>query len=339
MTTPSALATFDGPLSPPTRSNTPRESNILLGARSNASPVPRSNESAMDQASQNSHYFGSQATFELPPITKMEGAITDEEFTGAPLDVKVSLPTFEAYHYFRSNQELIDRRFEALRIGSQYLDKYFLHNTSKVFSRRLLKDIFHYESAQLDDLLTDCLSATTDDGQGFTVKRKHYSKLMHTLVSIRGKLGDLLLTNGVPVPNLPFWGTNGNIDEFYYANEFEILGVCFQTEVERFLFIFDEHYNFLSDLPRNPELIASPRIQPKARDQPPQQESRTKADERLPSPTTQGNGAGRNAKPGEAAQRMAQSYRHNHPGNRPPTSRMREVLDNIGGMFGNIETD
>lgn len=160
---------------------------------------------------------------------------------------------------------------------------------------------------------------------------------MHTLTGIGNRLGDLLLTNVVSIPNLPFWGPNGNIAKYYYANEFEILGVFFRIEVERFLFIFDEHYNFLTDLPRNPDLITSPVIQPKTRDLPPHQPDQMRGNERIPTPTTRTNARGRNPKQGEAVQRMAQSYRHNLPGNRPPTSRMREVLDNIGGTFGNDE--
>ena len=53
------------------------------------------------------------------------------------------------------------------------------------------------------------------------------------------------------------WGKKGDITEFHLENEYEILAICFRTEVESFLVAFDRHYNFSTEMPRNVDLIVN----------------------------------------------------------------------------------
>lgn len=208
---------------------------------------------------ENGERVPTEEIFDLPDLEAITDSLSDEELVGESLPTLLTLPSFSAYHTYRNNAQLAERRLEALQIGSEYLKKPFLRNTPKVFSRRLLKDIFDEPSTRLDELLSSCVRIpNVDGGFGYTIRRDYYTKMQAFLLGIKGKLGEILLANGIPIPDLPFWGLRGDLDEFHLPNDFEILGICYRTEVERFLFIFDEHYNFQTDLPRNPDLLQPP---------------------------------------------------------------------------------
>lgn len=150
------------------------------------------------------------------------------------------------------------------------------------------------------------------------------------------------------------------MDEFHLPNDFEILGICFRTEVERFLFIFDEHYNFQTDLPRNPDLhppspspVPLPTPPPNVRsrrDTPPhfqsQRNSVPNAEPAFEQPRTPTRSGWYNHDPVTARRRQSNIYhtedgtaralrahRNARTNTQAPTSRMREVLNNIGGTF------
>ena len=77
------------------------------------------------------------------------------------------------------------------------------------------------------------------------------------LYQIRKTHGDLVLAEGYPVPKLPLWGKKGDITEFHLENEYEILAICFRTEVESFLMAFNKHYNFLMKVLQSADLVIS----------------------------------------------------------------------------------
>lgn len=210
-----------------------------------------------------------------------------------------------------------------------------------------------------------------EDGYGYSIRRDYYSKLQSILLQVRGKLGEILLANGIPIPDLPFWGPRGDLDEFYLPIDFEILGICYRTEVERFLFTFDEHYNFQTDLPCNPDLQAPPPsptplptpppVHQGRRDPPPhmpdqsnpyshspEQINTTQASAHQEAPRTSSRSGWFMNDPIAARRRQSNIY-HAEDGTarasriqrnargvtQAPTSRMREVLNNIGGTFEN----
>ena len=105
----------------------------------------------------------------------------------------------------------------------------------------------------------------TTTGYAYTVKREYYRQILSALYQIRKMHGDLILTEGYPIPELPLWEKRGDISEFHLENEYGILAICFRTEVESFLIVFDRHYNFLTGTPRSVDLI----IDVPSRDLPP----------------------------------------------------------------------
>lgn len=79
---------------------------------------------------------------------------------------------------------------------------------------------------------------------------------------MKDKVRDIFLVHGETVPDLPYWRAKGLLREFHCHNEYEILGICSRAEVERFLHICDEYYNFDTDLPRHTDLILIPPLSP-----------------------------------------------------------------------------
>lgn len=185
-----------------------------------------------------------EESFDLPELEDFQEPLSKAEIGGNPSPTLIHLPTLGCSHTYRNNVQLTERRNEAIHIGSIHLDKYFLRSSSRAFSRRLLKDVLDNESNCLDELLTSVVRIPIEDGgYAYSIRRDYYSKLQAVLLKIKAKLGDVLLANGAPIPDIPFWGKAGDLDEFHLPNDFEILGICYRTEVERFLSIFDEHRN------------------------------------------------------------------------------------------------
>ena len=61
------------------------------------------------------------------------------------------------------------------------------------------------------------------------------SHLNHRLKLRRNEAKEDLIVSGEGIPPLLRWGLNGKADEFWSANDFEILGACYWREVENFL--------------------------------------------------------------------------------------------------------
>ena len=198
-----------------------------------------------------------ESVYEFQPLGEFLGPVDEDdiltEFEGAMVDK----PTFYSPHSFRDNQDLVSRRFKGLEIGGRALRRNIAKLTSEQFSRRLLNDVFPSESSILNKLLINCNRVATTTGYAFTVKREFYRQILSALYQIRKTHGDLILAEGCPVPELPLWGKKGDITEFHLENKYEILAICFRTEVESFLITFDKHYNFLTKTPRSADLIVN----------------------------------------------------------------------------------
>ena len=55
------------------------------------------------------------------------------------------------------------------------------------------------------------------------------------LSSLREEAQDYLVGNGITVLKSPLWGKNNNPEEWWNVNNFQILSVAYQHEVEGFL--------------------------------------------------------------------------------------------------------
>jgi hypothetical protein len=203
----------------------------------------------------------------------------------------------------------------------------------------------------------------TNDGFAYTIWKDYYQKVQAGLLKIKSKLGDILLANGVPIPDLPFWGPIGKPHKFCAPNNFEILGVCSRTEVETFLSNFDKYHNFQTDLPQNPDLqdpLPTPPPQTcghAQKETPPHQtplvspinQSTDQPNLSTPTPTRttwyRNDAIGMQlhqsniyyTEDGTARASQAQQNFRTQTTRGPPTSKMREVLNNIGQTFQDSE--
>lgn len=194
------------------------------------------------------------STFDFQPLETFQGPVNEEDVLMESEGAMVDNPVFYSSHSFRNNQDLMTRRAKALELGGRSFKRQLAKLTSEHFSRRLLNDVFPKESSILNDLINYSRVATTT-GYAYTVKREYYRQILSALYQIRKTHGDLILAEGYPIPELPLWGRKDDITQFHLENEYEILAICFRTEVESFLITFDKHYNFLTGTPRSADLI------------------------------------------------------------------------------------
>lgn len=97
----------------------------------------------------------------------------------------------------------------------------------------------------LRELLTNLYHFNNGANQvGFALQKIILVNLNQQLKLRRNEAEEDLIISGEGIPSLPRWGLNGKADEFWTANDFEILGACYRREVENFLAYLAEHHDF-----------------------------------------------------------------------------------------------
>src|ERR1700683_2675861 len=66
--------------------------------------------------------------------------------------------------------------------------------------------------------------------------------LVKKLSNLREEARDYLVDNRMAVPKLPLWGKNNNPEEWWNVNDFEIISVAYEHEVEGFLKIIAPYF-------------------------------------------------------------------------------------------------
>jgi len=95
--------------------------------------------------------------------------------------------------------------------------------------RELLTNLYHFNNGA--------------DESEFALQKIILINLNQQLKMHRNEAEEDLIISGEGIPSLPKWGLNGKADEFWTANDFEILGVCYCREVEKFLAYIAEHFS------------------------------------------------------------------------------------------------
>lgn len=97
----------------------------------------------------------------------------------------------------------------------------------------------------LKELLTNLYYFNSGTNQaGFALQKIILVNLNHRLKLRRSDAEEDLIISGEGIPNLPRWGLSGKANEFWTANDFEILGACYRREVENFLAYLAKHHDF-----------------------------------------------------------------------------------------------
>src|ERR1700683_1628481 len=62
------------------------------------------------------------------------------------------------------------------------------------------------------------------------------------LSNLKEEARDYLVDNGMAVPKPPLWGKNNNPEEWWNANDFEIISAAYQHKVEGFLKVIARYF-------------------------------------------------------------------------------------------------
>ena len=135
---------------------------------------------------------------------------------------------------------------QALRLGETSLRRSISNTTEKNMSRNEHKRVFSEELAILNELLTKLYCFKDGEHVGFALQRIILVNLNQRLRARREQAEEDLIMSGDGIPNIPRWGLTGKADEFWSANDFDILGACYRREVENFLIFLSNHHEFPS---------------------------------------------------------------------------------------------
>ena len=136
------------------------------------------------------------------------------------------------------------RHLQALKLGETSLRRSISSYPGKNMSRNERKKIFTEELAILNELLTNLYCFKDEDRVGFALQRIILVNLNQRLRARREQAEEDLIMTGDGIPSIPRWGLTGKADEFWNANDFEILGACYRREVENFLTYLSDHHEF-----------------------------------------------------------------------------------------------
>ena len=138
------------------------------------------------------------------------------------------------------------RHLQALKLGEVSLRRPISGSIGKNMSRNERKKVFSEELGILNDLLTNLYCFKDGNRVGFAIQKIILINLNQRLRACQDRAEEDLIMTGEGIPSIPRWGLNGKADEFWTANDFEILGACYRREVENFLTYLGEHHEFAS---------------------------------------------------------------------------------------------
>ncbi|KAJ7097358.1 hypothetical protein C8R44DRAFT_949411 [Mycena epipterygia] len=193
--------------------------------------------------------------FPLDPLEDLAGALDQDDIDkSAPiLTVDLDLPTLRSVAKIGNNRQIKSRRNEALIKGLKTIGKNHLLSAG-LATRRLFMAVFPDELELLDNLFSYAQTRKMTGFMGtlgYRLVIDDYQVLLRVLFTRKVVAEDSFRMAGKTPPPLPSWGSDDDLDEYYSANDFEILAVCFRAEVENFLYTLDRYYDFVSGRPRD----------------------------------------------------------------------------------------
>jgi hypothetical protein len=164
------------------------------------------------------------------------------------------LPSFQPYRMIPEGDVItLARRQLGLDLGAEGFAKPFLRDP-KVATRKMYTSIFHESLELLEKLLTS-VDATMflNKANAYRLQKSNYWAFWKLLDDLRKRAKPAFEMFRSFAPTIPTWGRNEDPLTFYAAYEFEILGICYRAEVEHFLMILHEHFDFVTDEIRAPD--------------------------------------------------------------------------------------
>lgn len=150
------------------------------------------------------------------------------------------------YHIFDfDKKELTDHIELALKYGSSALGK-DLGSRYKHLTRKEENNIFKDVIEVLNWLTSAIIQYEDKKGgiKGYSVRKNRAYALNNLLAVKRAEARDNLIIKGDGIPGLPVWSLDGNLNQFWNFNDFEILSAVYRAEVEIFLGQLADAHNF-----------------------------------------------------------------------------------------------
>ncbi|KAF8195170.1 hypothetical protein K438DRAFT_1968500 [Mycena galopus ATCC 62051] len=181
-----------------------------------------------------------------------------EEYTGPqPVqlldpDVRIlkgslPLPTFQPYcTIIEGDVDIIARHQHALDLGAEGFAKPSLRHP-KVATQRMYTSVCHAKLTLIDTTML------LNKENAYRLQKSTYWAFWKLLDDLRKRAKPAFEIFGSLTPTIPPWGRNEDPLIFYAANEFKILGICYRAEVENFLALLHERFDFISDEIRPPD--------------------------------------------------------------------------------------
>ncbi|KAK1215716.1 hypothetical protein PQX77_021659 [Marasmius sp. AFHP31] len=190
------------------------------------------------------------STSTLPPIPEespfpLQGPSTITLYIPRPDSINPTacdIDTFRPFYKNGSNKEVRQRRLDTFRLV--FLELPQQTNLLTTALNNILKRTARIQWEENGKKLFDDIPV-------YSLQPKIFEKLMFSLYKARGAAQDSFQLQGKKTPQAPAWlGLGGNIgEEFMNANDFELLGIVLQGQVESFLDELAEFHNFKTGLP------------------------------------------------------------------------------------------
>nr|GAT59874.1 TY3B-TY3B protein [Mycena chlorophos] len=160
----------------------------------------------------------------------------------APFDCH--LPSSRPFRKISNKRDVVARRDKALSLGSAVIGKEYLL-MAEGLTKSEVRDVFPNEMKLLRQTLVEVerIYLPSQLCYGYRLKDTVYRALLFVLNELRTAANDTFTRVFRRLPELPNWGKNEDISEFLYLNDFEILAVCLEVEVEGFLKEINRFYD------------------------------------------------------------------------------------------------
>jgi hypothetical protein len=160
----------------------------------------------------------------------------------------LALPSFQPYRLIpEGDVTTLARRQLGLEIGSKEFAKNFLRDP-KIATRKMHTSTFRDQLGILQKLLTSIeTTILLNKTNVYRLQKSTYWAFWKLLNDLHKRAKPAFEMFRTIAPTIPTWGRNEDPLAYYAANEFEILGICYRAEVEHYLIVLDEHFDFALD--------------------------------------------------------------------------------------------
>ncbi|KAJ7577351.1 hypothetical protein C8J56DRAFT_898988 [Mycena floridula] len=191
----------------------------------------------------------------LPPMMEITGAFTilpEELDTGMEHSV-MSLATFYRFGKASDVARVSLRRAKAVDLGGPKIGKQWLAK-AVMPSRRVMKEHLSDEFLQLDMLLTCPRSVRVGKEKAvvYSFDLAKYQQLQLRLFQLETRCQRAVQISGTTMPPFPVWGEKGEgiEEEWWDANDYEIMAILYRIEVENWTAALEKIYDFKKELPQ-----------------------------------------------------------------------------------------